>query len=768
MAARMTLDERLLEAVAESRLQEVERLLSQGANPNAQQAGRSALDLVPYRQHLIRCALIEAGANDPEPNLVWAAGTGRPETVRRLIAAGADLNSKSYSGTPLEVAAAHGSVEIVQLLWEAGADPEPNPLAQALAHKRPEVALYLLQQGVPALGLQEAAWHGMTEVVQRLLARGLALDGVCDQLRDLDLRRFTALHAACRGGHWPVVELLLKAGADVHAREGAGRDALEVATPEVREQMIRLGITSRRTPAQSLLAAAEEGDLEAARAALAAGAPVDCQDQRLGKSGRTPLALACAAGHPALVEELLRAGAEVDRPDTLSANPRLKKMVRWAGRKVLAEEPAGRGPIFWAACNIQPECLRLLLGAGARAEVADALGLTPLDLACEAGAAGSVALLLRAGAKGGGAQLLRALENKQLACARALLDGGVKPTQKAFERAAALAEPDLLRALWGPKSKFKAGPALVAVTEATREVPPAEAPAGNWTKVNGKALIPQPEERILECVEFMLERQADVETVGTLGTPLMNAARQGLARVVRRLLQAGSNPGRIFGGDTALSLARLYQRSEVVAILEAAGAAEAPQRVQVPAREPGPAAEVPVLQATPAFLEAVAELEEICGSKAIAKAYLGGGVEIHVHSQKRQGVDTLLLQRAYAPRGAFVFEPTSRDGPLAVLPAKDWVAALAVMQTNGANCGLSSGDVLNWMLELQNTQPFELRVIGRDVLSGSFLGPVVEPGCLARKMYEFCPDIVDQGCGSVKALERELAKSPASLFFWWD
>jgi hypothetical protein len=34
-------------------------------------------------------------------------------------------------------------------------------------------------------------------------------------------------------------------------------------------------------------------------------------------------------------------------------------------------------------------------------------------------------------------------------------------------------------------------------------------------------------------------------------------------------------------------------------------------------------------------------------------------------------------------------------------------------------------------------------------------------------MYEFCPDIVDQGVGTVARLAQELSKS-RKLYFWWD
>jgi hypothetical protein len=33
-------------------------------------------------------------------------------------------------------------------------------------------------------------------------------------------------------------------------------------------------------------------------------------------------------------------------------------------------------------------------------------------------------------------------------------------------------------------------------------------------------------------------------------------------------------------------------------------------------------------------------------------------------------------------------------------------------------------------------------------------------------MYQFCPDIVDQGAGSISALASELEKG--AIYFWWD
>jgi hypothetical protein len=37
----------------------------------------------------------------------------------------------------------------------------------------------------------------------------------------------------------------------------------------------------------------------------------------------------------------------------------------------------------------------------------------------------------------------------------------------------------------------------------------------------------------------------------------------------------------------------------------------------------------------------------------------------------------------------------------------------------------------------------------------------------ARDVYEFCPDIVDQGVGSVEALEQSIRNS-RQVYLWWD
>jgi hypothetical protein len=38
---------------------------------------------------------------------------------------------------------------------------------------------------------------------------------------------------------------------------------------------------------------------------------------------------------------------------------------------------------------------------------------------------------------------------------------------------------------------------------------------------------------------------------------------------------------------------------------------------------------------------------------------------------------------------------------------------------------------------------------------------------MVNEVYEFCPDVVDQGTDTVEGLESEIKKS-GTIFLWWD
>ena len=182
------MDEQLFQAIADKDLTRVEELLAQGANPNATKNGQTAYQLVPHNEQRIKCALIEAGAKDPELRhaLVWVISTGRVKAVKTLIEQGADINIETYSGSPIQVASGAGHTEIVKLLIEAGADIDAGssvstPLLEAIEKGHEDIAIQLIEAGAnPTLTAEfhdiqpiaTASAQGSVKVIKALIDKG--------------------------------------------------------------------------------------------------------------------------------------------------------------------------------------------------------------------------------------------------------------------------------------------------------------------------------------------------------------------------------------------------------------------------------------------------------------------------------------------------------------------------------------------------------------------------------------------------------------------
>jgi len=184
----------------------------------------------------------------------YAAERDRSEVIRVLLRAGSDVNAPhpKVKATPLQYAAAHGHLDAVRTLIAAGAKVD-----SADSNGRTPLAW--------------AAWKGKAQVVQELLKHNAAVG-------------FLPIHLAAGRGHGEVIQVLVRAGVD-----------LNTSVPEV-----------KATPLQY---AATDGNLDAVRLLIAAGAKVDCVDSQ----GRTPLMWAASKGKAQVVQELLKHGADVSR-----------------------------------------------------------------------------------------------------------------------------------------------------------------------------------------------------------------------------------------------------------------------------------------------------------------------------------------------------------------------------------------------------------------------------------------------------------------------
>ena len=167
-----------------------------------------------------------------------------------------------------------------------------------------------------------------------------------------------------------------------------------------------------------------------------------------------------------------------------------------------------------------------------------------------------------------------------------------------------------------------------------------------------------------------------------------------------------------------------------------------------------------LLEAQPQPLRSEAENEE-----------LAGGVSFDVSKTKIEAVlrkahSDFLAKGFYLFRYQQNFDIAGRPDKIGLLPTADAYAVMAAMDTNGDNYNIGTAGIIAWMKELHQEQPFILTGIGFDYMEGHFTSPLKDPQALAGRMYQFCPDIVDQGVGTVSNLASELQKG--SIYFWWD
>jgi hypothetical protein len=259
------------------------------------------------------------------PALVEAVVYCDETAVKLLLEHGADPNQHAKDGSPALVLAA-GDYAKVRALVEKGAEVDARSpmgrtalLVAAAQRDSFRIASYLLEHG----------------------ADPKALDGAPEFLSHGT--NATALMYAARSGDSRTMKLLLDRGLDANAATTSGNTALCDAISARNQEAVRLLISH--------------------------GAKVNFT---FGPTKQTPLIWASFQEAPAIVEELLEAGADVNAKDAL-----------------------GSTPLVWAAMSERDDTRTVgaLLSAGASVNVTTAMGETPLSWAKRRGATGIVALI---------------------------------------------------------------------------------------------------------------------------------------------------------------------------------------------------------------------------------------------------------------------------------------------------------------------------------------------------------------------------------------
>jgi ankyrin repeat protein len=291
---------------------------------------------------------------------IMAAETGDTETLRGLLRRDPALSRAEYFYThPIHFAVRSGHIETVQLLLDAGVDPEWNSfhhgsLIEMARDRGHEAIARILEQARDRRGrvaphpdhpIHQAAKMGNVERVRELLDADPSL------LDRGDKAGGTPLHCAVMLSARRVVTLLLDRGADIHAIHSTSRgsgggwgpwdvQAIDLAifgnnpTAPAKGDFEMARLLMERGAACDLTVASALGDLERVRALL------DQDPQRVREmrpNGRRPLTAALTFRHGAVARFLLERGADPGWPEVGSPHGASLRIAAGDGDREMVE-----------------------------------------------------------------------------------------------------------------------------------------------------------------------------------------------------------------------------------------------------------------------------------------------------------------------------------------------------------------------------------------------------------------------------------------------
>uniref|UniRef100_A0A452EUN2 Ankyrin repeat domain 6 n=1 Tax=Capra hircus TaxID=9925 RepID=A0A452EUN2_CAPHI len=203
--------------------------------------------------------------------LLIAAYKGQTENVVQLINKGAKVAVTKHGRTPLHLAANKGHLSVVQILLKAGCDLDVQDDQTDQAWVTGLSLLCAPQDGNTAL--HEASWHGFSQSAKLLVKAGA-------NVLAKNKAGNTALHLACQNSHAQSTRVLLLGGSRADLKNNAGDTCLHVAARYNHLSIIKL-----------LLSAF-------------------CSVHEKNQAGDTALHIAAALNHKKVVKILLEAGAD--------------------------------------------------------------------------------------------------------------------------------------------------------------------------------------------------------------------------------------------------------------------------------------------------------------------------------------------------------------------------------------------------------------------------------------------------------------------------
>ena len=355
----------LMLACKRGHLKMMELLIEKGANVDflaSSYPARSALMLAVEDRKLDAVnLLIRLGAQDSrEHALTIACERGDLEIVKVLLPKGprsVNLSEVKWTGfgfnaygpnthdqygngscdmSPVNIAAEKGHLELLTWLLEGGAEVPANSLHLALSKQKdrtPAIVELLLKHGAMVnetgkgvSALMMASCYGYNEIVKKLLKEGADVDHKSEDRHHFG--HYFALWIAAMEGHAEVVESLLKGGANVNLKGDRDRSILQGVVdcrtmPEGKMVAILKLLLDGGAEGKHaiLITTIESGRLELLKLLLQKKDDLQINDEREGRGYPLMVAASYPIESSEMVKLLLDAGARVDLQDKDGKSP---------------------------------------------------------------------------------------------------------------------------------------------------------------------------------------------------------------------------------------------------------------------------------------------------------------------------------------------------------------------------------------------------------------------------------------------------------------
>ncbi|EAZ91674.1 ankyrin repeat domain-containing protein [Crocosphaera chwakensis] len=265
----------LIEAISNFDLPKIKKLMSQGTDVN------------------------QFDWDDELTPLMLAIEIERLDIIKILLDARVNLYDSTYfEDNPLTFAVAQNNLEIIELLLEAGADPdrggESPPLCEAIRMGYIDIAKTLINWNASVEActpsaitpLMIGAVTGNMEIVEILVEEGADVNAT-------DENGNVALNKAAYFGHQEVFDYLFPLTSDPEAKEYAQKE-------------LDRAIRRKKNLAARVIFAVSKGNIQKLQKAIDDGADVNAKDN----NGKTALSLAKELGNTKIMKLLIEAGAK--------------------------------------------------------------------------------------------------------------------------------------------------------------------------------------------------------------------------------------------------------------------------------------------------------------------------------------------------------------------------------------------------------------------------------------------------------------------------